>query len=96
MRIKFAVLYEDGKENSNAYHVFRVHDYAVMTEDRMRKAEYPREPKGDYFIFRFDEEITFGNIDIATLILEKKIFDAEYKHGTPIFKTGKELMAYRK
>jgi len=68
MRVKFAFLYEEGKEKYNVYHVFRVHDYAVMTEDRMRKAEYPGEPKGEYFIFRFDEEVTFGNIDIASLI----------------------------
>ena len=78
------------------YHVFRVHDYAVMSEERMRKAEYPSEPKGDYFIFRFDEEITFGNIDLASLIEDKKSLDAGYKHGTPIFMTGKELILYRK
>ena len=96
LRVKFAFLYEDGKEKSNVYHVFRVHDYAVMSEERMRKAEYPSEPKGDYFIFRFDEEITFGNIDIASLIEDKKRLDAGYKHGTPIFMTGKELILYRK
>lgn len=95
-RVRFAFLYEDGKEGSNVYHVFRVHDYAVMSEDRMRKAEYPREPKGDYFIFRFDEEVTFGNIDIAALIEDTRNLDAEYRHGTPIFKTGKELLTYRK
>lgn len=95
-RVKFAFLYEEGKEKSNVYHVFRVHDYAVMTEDRMRKAEYPTEPKGDYFIFRFDEEITFGNIDIASLIEDKRNLDAEYKYGTPIFKSGEELLEYRK
>jgi hypothetical protein len=67
-----------------------------MNEDRMRKAEYPREPQGDYFIFRFDEEVSFGNIDIASLIEDKKNLDANYKYGTPIFKTGKELLTYRK
>ena len=95
-RVKFAFLYEEGKEHTNIYHVFRVHDYAVMNEDRMRKAEYPREPKGDYFIFRFDEEVSFGNIDIASLIEDKKNLDANYKYGTPIFKTGEELLEYRK
>ena len=45
--------------------MFRVRDFAEMNEMRMRQALYPREPKGDYFIFRFDEEIILGKIDIG-------------------------------
>ena len=92
MRPKFAILYEEGHEHANRYRVFRIHDTAVMDEERMRTSLYPREPKGDYFIFRFDDEISLGNIDINTLISAKRI-DADY---APIFVKGEELIRYRK
>ena len=95
MKPRFAILYEEGHENDNKYHVFRIHDYAVMTEDRMRKALYPREPKGDYFIFRFDEEVSIGHFDISRLINTHRIFDKDYIEGCPLYPTGKELMDYR-
>ena len=92
MKPKFAILYEEGHEHENRYRVFRIHDTAVMDEERMRNSLYPREPKGDYFIFRFDDEISLGNIDINTLISAKRI-DADY---APIFVKGEELIRYRK
>lgn len=95
MKPRFAILYEEGHENENKYHVFRIHDYAVMIEDRMRKALYPREPKGDYFVFRFDEEVSIGHFDISRLINTHRIFDKDYIEGCPLYPTGKELMDYR-
>lgn len=96
MKVKFAILYEEGREGENAYHIFRVHDTAVMTEERMREALYPREPKGEYFIFRFDEEINMGSFDIAHLIGQHRLSTLDYKEGTPIFVKGEELIKYRK
>ena len=57
-------LYEKGHAKDSKYHVFRIHDYAEMTEEKMRLALYPSEPHGDYFVFRFDEEVSIGLFDI--------------------------------
>lgn len=92
---KFAILYEEGHEHENKYRVFRIHDTAVMDEERMRASQYPREPKGDYFIFRFDDEISIGNIDIHTLISNKRILEKHTDYA-PIFVKGEELIGYRK
>ena len=93
MRPKFAILYEEGHEDK--YHVFRIHDYAEMTEDRMRQALYPREPKGNYFVFRFDEEVSIGQFDIQRLISTRRIFDKDFVEGMPLYPQGKELLGYR-
>ena len=95
MKPKFAILYEEGHEKENKYHVFRIHDYAVMSEERMRQALYPRNPQGEYFIFRFDDEVSIGKFDIARLIDTRRIFDRDFVEDAPIYLTGEELMGYR-
>lgn len=95
MGVKFAILYEEGHEKENMCRIFRIHDTAVMDEERMRASQYPREPKGDYFIFRFDDEISIGNIDIDSLISTKRIFEKHTDYA-PIFVKGEELIRYRK
>jgi hypothetical protein len=94
LKPRFAILYEQGHEHENNYRVFRIHDTAVMDEERMRDSQYPRTPRGDYFIFRFDEEISFGRIDIRKLISEKHINDHNYADYAPIFVSGEQLSAY--
>ncbi len=97
MRPKFAILYEKGFEKENRYHVFRIHDFAVMTEERMRRALYPTNhggPKGNYFVFRFDEEISIGRFDINRFINMKRL-EPEYKDGQPLYPKGGELLEYR-
>ena len=93
MHPKFAILYEEGHEQDNNYHVFRIHDFAEMTEERMRQALYPREPKGDYFIFRFDEEVSIGKFDIHKLISSHRISDKDFIEGAPLYIKGQELLA---
>ena len=93
MRPKFAILYEEGHEDK--YHVFRIHDYAEMTEERMRQALYPREPKGDYFIFRFDEEVSIGKVDISKFISTHRLSDKDYVENAPLYPTGKELIVFK-
>ena len=95
MKPKFAILYEEGHESENKYHVFRIHDYAVMSEERMRQAQYPREPQGDYFIFRFDEEVKIGDFDIGKLIEDNFNLDKDYDAGAPIYPTGSKLLCYK-
>ena len=97
MKPKFAILYEEGHEHENRYHVFRIHDYAVMTEERMRRAQYPTNhggPHGDYFIFRFDEEVSLGQFDISGFI-NKKRQEPNYKKGIPLYLKGEELLKYK-
>ena len=95
MRPKFAILYEEGHESENRYHVFRIHDYAEMTEDRMRQALYPREPKGDYFVFRFDEEVSIGRFDIGRVISNHRVSDNDFVEGMPLYTTGRELLKFK-
>lgn len=85
--VSFVVLYEYGRAANN-YRVFHVHHHATMTADRLKKSLYPHEPNADrYFCYVFDEEVTLGQLDIASLVSED---------GAPVFKTGEELIKYRK
>lgn len=96
MAVSFVVLYEYGHEHENKYRVFHVHHHAYIKEDRMRETLYPSEPKGNYFCYVFDEEVTLGKLDVQRLISQKRIDDREYVDGAPIFMTGKELIKFRK
>lgn len=96
MVVSFVVLYEYGHEHENKYRVFHVHHHAYIKEDRMRETLYPSEPKGNYFCYVFDEEVTLGNLDVQRLISQKRIDDREYVDGAPIFMTGKEIIKFRK
>lgn len=96
MVVSFVVLYEYGHEHENKYRVFHVHHHAYIKEDRMRETLYPSEPKGNYFCYVFDEEVTLGKLDVQRLISQKRINDREYVDGAPIFMSGKELIKFRK
>ncbi|MCQ2191420.1 MAG: hypothetical protein MJZ23_00975 [Paludibacteraceae bacterium] len=86
------ILFDYGKEADNKYRVFRVHHHATMTAERLKRSEYPSEPNADkYFCYVFDEEVNLGNLDIAALL--ESVGDND---GSPIFKTGKEIIEYRK
>jgi hypothetical protein len=65
----------------------------------MESAQYPTNhggPKGDYFIFRFDEEVNIGNLNINRLIGMHRL-DTENPNtiGAPIYAKGGELLEYR-
>lgn len=93
--VSFVILYQEGHESDNVYRVFQVHHHAVMEEDRMREAWYPN-PKGRYFCYVFSEEVSLGDIDLNSLFFSERFQNPAYTLGAPIFKTGKELMEYRK
>lgn len=94
MKPKFVILYEQNHLHENKYHVFRVHDYAKMSKERMQLALYP-DPKGDYFIFRMDEEVSIGTFDINQAVSEYIINNQLENKGQPIYLTGKELLKYK-
>ena len=51
-------------------------------------------PKGDYFIFRFDEEVSIGAFDIGRLIAWHRL-DKDHVEGRPLFIKGEELLRFR-
>lgn len=93
--VSFVILYEIGHESENKIRVFHVHHHATMNEERMRKALY-NDPQGKYFCYVFDEEVTLGKLDVASLISEWKKLNPQEEVGTPIFVKGEELLQYRK
>ena len=99
--IQFVILYTDGAEETGAYRVFHVKDTAgKVTEERMRGTWYPHDVKGNYFFFRFDEEVSIGRLDIAELLkaLRERHFEefGNYVSGEPMFSTAKEVLPFRK
>ena len=95
MKPKFVILYEQDHLHENKYHVFRVHDYAKMDKERMRLAKYP-DPKGDYFIFRMDEEVNIGTFDINKVMSEYIVDNKLENRGCPAYITGEKLLKYKK
>ena len=107
--IHFVVLYTDKAEETGEYKVFHVKDTAQkVSEERMRGTWYPMEDfsenKGDvptrnYFFFRFDEEITLGNLNFPELLKDlKRKHLAEfgsYTFGEPMFATADWVKLYK-
>lgn len=98
--IQFVILYTDDVENTGEYRVFHVKDTAGrVTEERMRKTGYPLDVKGNYFFFRFDEEVSIGRINIVDLIndLKKKHLEEHgaYIPNEPLFSIAKDVLNYR-
>lgn len=98
--IQFVILYTDGVESTGEYRVFHVKDTAgKVSEKRMRDTWYPLDVKGNYFFFRFDEEVNIGRLDIVHLINDlrehhKQEFGS-YTIGEPMFSTAEKIIKYR-
>ena len=51
----------------------------------------------DYFCYVLDEEVTLGDLDIPSLIAERKREQgADFKLGAPIYLKGGELIGFRR
>ena len=48
----------------------------------------------NYFIFRFDEEVSIGHFDMHGLITKHRESDNNFVEGAPVYITGKELMEF--
>lgn len=98
--IKFVVLYTDGVETTGEYRVFHVKDTAKkVTEERMKGTWYPSDVKGDYYFFRFDEEVNIGRLNIVDLINDVKVkhfaeFGSHVEYE-PMFTTAEVVKKYR-
>ena len=69
-----------------------------MTKERILRAWYPSTPHSDkYFCYVFDEEVSLGKLELNKLISEERISQmGNFVDGAPIFKTGEEMLKYRK
>jgi hypothetical protein len=99
-KVRFVILYTYGVNETGEYRVFHVKDMAKkVSEARMRDTWYPAEVNGDYFFFRFDEEVNIGRLDIVRLLNDlrenhKKEFGS-YTLGEPLFSSAENLINYR-
>lgn len=106
---KYLLLYEIDDE-SYRYDVYRLDGHSVKTDIQMLKMGYIR-PSGNYFVYnieRIPRNIVPVNIksvidseymeELDRRRREKRLEEGweEKWKGTPIFKTGKELLAYRR
>ena len=99
-KIQFVILYTEDVENTGEYRVFHVKDTAgKVTEERMRNTWYPIDVNGNYFFFRFDEEVNIGRLDINQLIKDLQEAHAKefgsYTKGEPMFTTAENILNYR-
>ena len=98
--IQFVILYTDGVEETGGYRVFHVKDTAgKVSEERMRNTWYPLDVKGNYFFFRFDEEVSIGRLDMKALLghlIKKHLEDSKsYVPNEPLFTTAEDVLKYR-
>lgn len=98
--IQFVILYTEDVDQTHQYRVFHVKDNAGhVSEERMTATWYPHVASGNYFFFRFDEEVNIGRIGINKLLkdLKRKHLDTygSFVLGEPLFTTAEELIKYR-
>lgn len=95
-RVKFVILYTDEVEKTGEYRVFHVKDTAKrVPSERMVRTWYPSDVKGDYFFYRFDEEVTIGKIRIIELLNHLKELQPDALKGEPLFTTAEVLLQFR-
>lgn len=107
--VQFVVLYTDGAEETGEYRVFHVKDTAQkVTEERMRETWYPMEefsddgelkPARNYYFFRFDEEVTIGNLKFKEMFAAMKskhfVEFGSYTTGEPLFASAEWIIKER-
>lgn len=91
---KFVFIYDFNHPKADDSFQFRVHNAAYTPYDFMKKTNYP-EPHGDYLSWVLeDDPITFGWVDIPSIIRDYKSSHSDYS-GEPIYLTGEEMLKYR-
>lgn len=99
-KIEFVILYSENYEDTGEYRVFHVKDTASkVSEERMRNTWYPMDVNGEYFFFRFDEEVNIGRLNIKELIEELKVKHVTefktYSPKEPLFCKAEDVLKYR-
>lgn len=99
-KVQFVILYTLNAEETGEYKVFHVKDTAKkVTEERMKGTWYPSSASGNYYFFRFDEEVTLGKLRFADLLKDLRADHLKefniYYSGEPLFTTAENLLEYR-
>lgn len=98
--VLFVILYTDGVDKTGEYRVFHVKGEASKLTEQ-RRLQYPTEMTGEYYYYRFDEEVNIGKLQINDLInnLKTEYFmqnNVSLVKGEPLFTTAKDILKYRK
>lgn len=86
---KFVVMYD--KADPTQYKVYRIRNHAVIKKDRIAQSGYPN-PKGDYFCYILDEQVSVGVIDVPKLLSEN-IADLQHPQQ-PIYLAAQKVLEY--
>ncbi len=94
----FLFLYNVEEPTTEGLMMFKIHNAADTPYEFMKRTGYPGLQEGRNYVSYILEQdpITFGEIDIKSLISDYKLSHETYKKGEPIFMLGKELIRYRK
>ena len=78
--------------------MFKIHNAADTSYEFMKRTQYPGLREGMNYVSYILEQapITFGEIDIVSLLRDYKTVHKDHKKGEPIFMLGKDLIQYRK
>ena len=91
---KFLILYD--LTSPTSYSVYRIKNGMRCEKAKMLKMGYSS-AHCDYFCYVLDEEVTLGDLDIPSLIAERKGEQgADFKSGAPIYLKGGELIGFRR
>ncbi len=106
---KYLILYEIESDYSS-YEVYRLDGHNLRGEEYMRKMNYIK-PDGNYVVYNVKRmSHNFNPVDVRNVIETARIEEMERRrkegtleegwekkwYGTPIFKSGEELIAFRK
>lgn len=94
----FLFLYNVEEPTTEGLMMFKIHNAADTPYEFMKKTHYPGLQEGRNYVSYILEQspITFGEIDIVSLLNDYKASHPDYKKGEPIFMLGKNLKPYRK
>lgn len=94
----FLFLYNVEEPTTEGLMMFKIHNAADTPYEFMKKTHYPGLQEGNNYVSYILEQspITFGEIDIVSLLNDYKASHPNFKKGEPIYMLGKNIKPYRK
>lgn len=94
----FLFLYNVEEPTMEGLMMFKIHNAADTPYEFMKKTHYPGLKEGRNYVSYILEKdpITFGDIDIISLLKDYRNEYPDYKKGEPIYMLGRDLIKYRK
>ncbi len=85
----FIILYD--LEAPNIYHVYRVGNCSVYSQEQMLKANYPS-PNGSYLVYTLTQQLEIEEFSLEKFLENYKLQKPNYIKGKPIYCTGTEII----